>query len=39
MEALAGQELMTALQTPSLRLDSTGVVVVSGRGLEQNGSA
>ncbi|AWW37545.1 protein DpdE [Streptomyces cadmiisoli] len=38
-EALAGQELLTALQTPSLRLDSTGVVVVSGRSLEQDGSA
>ncbi|CAL9438038.1 protein DpdE [Streptomyces sp. enrichment culture] len=38
-EALAGQELMAALQTPSLRLDSTGVVVVSGRGLEQDGCA
>lgn len=38
-EALAGQALMTALQTPSLRLDSTGVVVVSGRSLEQDGCA
>lgn len=38
-EVLAGQELMTALQTPSLRLDSTGVVVVSGRSLEQDGCA
>ncbi|MGV9251385.1 protein DpdE [Streptomyces sp. NPDC003697] len=38
-EALAGQELLTALQTPSLRLDSTGVVVVSGRSLEQDGCA
>ncbi|MFC8412538.1 protein DpdE [Streptomyces coelicoflavus] len=38
-EALAGQELLTALRTPSLRLDSTGVVVVSGRSLEQDGSA
>ncbi len=36
-EALAGQALMTALQTPSLRLDSTGVVVVSGRSPEQDG--
>ncbi|WP_165396624.1 protein DpdE [Streptomyces albidoflavus] len=38
-EALAGQALMTALQTPSLRLDSTGVVVVSGRSPEQDGCA
>ncbi|MFC8235891.1 protein DpdE [Streptomyces sp. NPDC057284] len=39
IESLVGQALTAAIRTPSLRLDSTGVVVVSGRGLEQDGYA
>ncbi|MFF2351872.1 protein DpdE [Kitasatospora sp. NPDC058115] len=36
-ESVAGEELLSALRKPSLRLDSTGVVVVSGRSLDQDG--
>ncbi|WP_208767077.1 protein DpdE [Kitasatospora cineracea] len=36
-ESVAGEELISALRSPRLRLDSTGVVVVSGRSLDQDG--
>jgi ATP-dependent helicase HepA len=39
IESVVGQALTAAIRTPSLRLDSTGVVIVSGRGFEQDGSA
>jgi ATP-dependent helicase HepA len=38
-ELLVGQALAQAVETLSLRLDSTGAVVVSGRGFEQDGWA
>ncbi|MEU5861639.1 protein DpdE [Nonomuraea sp. NPDC047529] len=39
IESMVGQALTAAVRMPSLRLDSTGVVIVSGRGFEQDGYA
>ncbi|MCR3741649.1 ATP-dependent helicase HepA [Actinomadura glauciflava] len=36
IESMIGQALTAAIRTPSLRLDSTGVVIVSGRGFGQD---
>ncbi|MDX3106008.1 protein DpdE [Nonomuraea angiospora] len=35
IEAMVGQTMTAAIRMPSLRLDSTGVVIVSGRGFEE----